>query len=68
MDNSTAVAYVNKMGGTHLLTGLPPVAMMPTEGNPSVCRTPSRGCKHNSRPGIPADRSFNRTEKFSSGS
>ena len=42
--------------------GLPPVAMVPTEGNPPVCRTPSRGCEHNSGPGIQADRSFNRME------
>ena len=40
----------------------PPVAMVPTEGNPPVYRTPSRGCEHNSRPGIQADRSFNRME------
>ena len=56
-----------KQNGWHTFTepvppSLPPVALVPREGNSSVCPTPSRSSEHRGRSGIEADRSLNRMD------
>ena len=57
MDNHSAVAYVNRMRGTHSLNSpsLSPVAVVSPEGHASNSRAPTRYPEYHSRPGIKTD-------------